>query len=257
MSNQETIGDQTSAPLIEAAIDGTKVTRSITSQDVVSSMAQRFKPISLITLVDYIQKHRDFSIHQFYSSNEETPHLNHLKKQPVFKAIYYKGNEELHAVEEIDSVMIEHFDSLCVFRFSLLATGLKPPVSPKSFFLPEGYASFDKAPGSRIFTFLLGGTSSERWSAACLNVYTPTVVKGGIRYIPEGVIILSPFNNLSQLKDILKGFLIEDYPSFSAGNQEKKHQMLLNLLSTSTTSVQFVFPYYIGAKTFLSGYYAI
>lgn len=114
---------------------------------------------------------------------------------------------------------------------------MKPPVSPKSFFLPEGYASYDHPTGSRIFTFLLGGTSSERWSAACLNVYSPVTVNETTRYVPEGIIILSPFNNLAQLKSILNSFLIEDYPTFVQAEPEKKHQLLASLLTKSSNSV--------------------
>lgn len=108
MSDTESVSVQTPAPLIEAAIDGMK--KSITSQDVVTSMTQKFKPISLVMLIDYIQKHRDFSIHQVYTSNDVMPKLSHLKKQCVFKAIFYKGNEAMQSVEEVDSVMIEQFD---------------------------------------------------------------------------------------------------------------------------------------------------
>lgn len=44
--------------------------------------------------------------------------------------------------------------------------------------MPEGYQSFPTAHEGRVFTFLLGSTSSERWSAACLNVFYPQVCVG-------------------------------------------------------------------------------
>lgn len=125
---------------------------------------------------------------------------------------------------------------LFLFIF-ILATGLKSPGTPRSFFLPEGYRSFQQSPGNRIFTFLLGGTSSERWSAACLNVYVPVTINEQTRYVPEGIILLSPFNNLSQLKVILKNFLLDDYQAFSTADPDKQHEYLLGLLKKSDSSV--------------------
>ena len=145
---------------------------------------------------------------------------------------------------------------------------MSSPGNPIAFFLPEGYHSFAYAPDSRVFTFLLGGTSNERWSAACLNVYYPQVgVEGerelqvsvggeresqvGVirerelqtceslreknaametRYVPEGLILLSPFNNLPALKDRLLAFLHTSYDDFHHASAETQHFMLLNLL---------------------------
>lgn len=115
-----------------------------------------------------------------------------------------------------------------------LETGLKQPGSPRSFFMPEGYISYDKPMDNRIFTFLLGGTSSERWSAACLNVFLPSSFHNETRYIPEGIILLSPFNNLNQLRDILTNFLKNDYSTFALADSSTKHQYLQNLLNKST-----------------------
>lgn len=143
------------------------------------------------------------------------------------------------------------------FFIFILATGLKSPGTPRSFFLPEGYQSFEQSPGNRIFTFLLGGTSSERWSAACLNVYMPVTVNEQTRYIPEGIILLSPFNNLSQLKMILKNFLLDDYQAFSVADPDKQHEYLLGLLKKSDSSVMIDSRgLYIVSKTFLSSCYS-
>ena len=54
------------------------------------------------------------------------------------------------------------------------------------------------------------------------------------RYIPEGIILLSPFNNLNQLRDILTNFLKNDYSTFALADSSTKHQYLQKLLNKST-----------------------
>ena len=156
---------------------------------------------------------------------------------------------------------------------------MSSPGNPIAFFLPEGYRSFAYAPDSRVFTFLLGGTSNERWSAACLNVYYPQVgveggrelqlsVEGGresqvnaetkresqtcesrreakdaameTRYVPEGLILLSPFNNLPALRDRLLAFLHTSYDDFHNASAETQHSMLLNLLRKESSCPVFL-----------------
>lgn len=156
---------------------------------------------------------------------------------------------------------------------------MSSPGSPIAFFLPEGYRSFAYAPDSRVFTFLLGGTSNERWSAACLNVYYPQVgveggresqvsVEGGresqvnaetkresqtceslreakdaameTRFVPEGLILLSPFNNLPALRDRLLAFLHTSYDDFHNASAETQHSMLLNLLRKESSCPVFL-----------------
>ena len=166
---------------------------------------------------------------------------------------------------------------------------MSSPGSPIAFFLPEGYRSFAYAPDSRVFTFLLGGTSNERWSAACLNVYYPQVgveggrelqvsveggresqvsVEGGresqvnaetkresqtceslreakdaameTRFVPEGLILLSPFNNLPALRDRLLAFLHTSYDDFHHASAETQHSMLLNLLRKESSCPVFL-----------------
>lgn len=156
---------------------------------------------------------------------------------------------------------------------------MSSPGSPIAFFLPEGYRSFAYAPDSRVFTFLLGGTSNERWSAACLNVYYPQVgveggresqvsVEGGREsqvnaetkresqtceslreakdaametcFVPEGLILLSPFNNLPALRDRLLAFLHTSYDDFHHASAETQHSMLLNLLRKESSCPVFL-----------------
>ena len=166
---------------------------------------------------------------------------------------------------------------------------MSSPGNPIAFFLPEGYRSFAYAPDSRVFTFLLGGTSNERWSAACLNVYYPQVgveggresqvsVEGGresqvnaetkresqvnaetkresqtceslreakdaameTRFVPEGLILLSPFNNLPALRDRLLAFLHTSYDDFHHASAETQHSMLLNLLRKESSCPVFL-----------------
>ena len=156
---------------------------------------------------------------------------------------------------------------------------MSSPGSPIAFFLPEGYRSFAYAPDSRVFTFLLGGTSNERWSAACLNVYYPQVgveggresqvsVEGGresqvnaetkresqtceslreakdaameTRFVSEGLILLSPFNNLPALRDRLLAFLHTSYDDFHHASAETQHSMLLNLLRKESSCPVFL-----------------
>ena len=63
-------------------------------------------------MIDYIQKHREFSVHQHYQTTEVQPHLSHFKKQPVFKVLYYQGDEETKTIKEIDSVLLDSFNGM-------------------------------------------------------------------------------------------------------------------------------------------------
>ena len=40
------------------------------------------------------------------------------------------------------------------------------------------------------------------------------MVGGGMRYVPEGLILLSPFNNLTALRERLQSFLRSSYDEF-------------------------------------------
>ena len=89
----------------------------MTSQSIRNSVV--LQRVSLITLIDYIQNHSDFIIFQHYDSARSAPRLKHLKNHPVFKAIYYKGDEKSQSVVEVDSVLIDMFDSIFISTISI------------------------------------------------------------------------------------------------------------------------------------------
>ena len=154
---------------------------------------------------------------------------------------------------------------------------MSSPGNPIAFFLPEGYRSFAYAPDSRVFTFLLGGTSNERWSAACLNVYYPQVgVEGGreLQVSVEGgresqvsveggreSQVNAETKRESQtceslreakdaametrfvpegLRDRLLAFLHTSYDDFHHASAETQHSMLLNLLRKESSCPVFL-----------------
>ena len=138
----------------------------------------------------------------------------------MFKVIYYQGDESAKDVEEVASVLIDSFEE----------SGLNPPGDPRSFFLPEGYRSFSSPQNPRIFPFLLGGTSTERWSATALNVYYPSQQGDSTKYVPEGLVLLSPFNCLEKLHDRLVTFLVKSYSILHDSPKEEKASILKQLL---------------------------
>lgn len=95
---------------------GTTTQKRLSSEELRDSIQQQFKPVTLFTIIDYIQKHRDYSIYQDYTSTDETPHLSHLKKNPVFRVCFYKGDEATQSVIEKDVVTIDQFE--CTFLSS-------------------------------------------------------------------------------------------------------------------------------------------
>lgn len=56
------------------------------------------------------------------------------------------------------------------------------------------------------------------------------MVGGGMRYVPEGLILLSPFNNLTALRERLQSFLRSSYDEFHGASAEQQHNLLLSLL---------------------------
>ena len=138
----------------------------------------------------------------------------------MFKVIYYQGDESAKEVKEVASVLIDSFEE----------TGLSPPGDPRSFFLPEGYRSFSSPQNPRIFPFLLGSSSTERWSATALNVYYPSQQGESVVYVPEGLVLLSPFNCLEKLHDRLVAFLVKSYSILHDSPKEEKASILKQLL---------------------------
>lgn len=178
-----------------------------------------FRPVDLEDIIRYIHRHKTFSVHQSLS-NPPSHHLKAFQNLPVFKVSYYQGDEKTHSIREIASLMIDSFQE----------TGLSPPGNPLSFFLPEGYHSFSTPHPPRIFPFLLGSTSAERWSAVSLNVYYPSSQGESVLYVPEGLVLLSPFNNLSKLHDRLLSFLATSYQELHDAPVDMKKHILQILL---------------------------
>ena len=245
------------------------------------------------------------------------PNLTKFQKYPVFKAIYYRGDPHSQSIQEVTSVTIDHFDE----------TGIAPPGNPREFFFPEGYCSLKEPAPSRIFPFLIGNSSSDRWTAVSLVVFCPHTVSarpstaGGdyhafdhhqhqhqyqhhhqyhhhhqyqhgdvqgdgdenendetkqtsytrsasssnlilsasfsdlplshptppsffasysqsssVVYIPEGIVLLSPFNNIHKLHDRLLRFLTDDYDLFRGSSPEDQTHLLRSLLCQDLAS---------------------
>lgn len=57
-----------------------------------------------------------------------------------------------------------------------------------------------------------------------------------MRFVPEGLILLSPFNNLAALRDRLLGFLRACYDKFHGAAPEQQHALLLSLLLKEASS---------------------
>ena len=57
-----------------------------------------------------------------------------------------------------------------------------------------------------------------------------------VRFVPEGLILLSPFNNLAALRDRLLGFLRSSYDEFHGAAAEQQHALLLSLLRKEASS---------------------
>ena len=57
-----------------------------------------------------------------------------------------------------------------------------------------------------------------------------------MRFVPEGLILLSPFNNLAALRDRLRGFLRACYDEFHGAAPEQQHALLLSLLLKEASS---------------------
>lgn len=175
--------------------------------------------MDLEDIIRYISRHKLYSVHQFHAEKNGL-NFKSFRNVPVFKVIYYQGDESLKDVKEVTSVLIDSFEE----------SGLNPPGDPRSFFLPEGYRSFSSPQNPRIFPFLLGSSSTERWSATALNVYYPSQQGDSTIYVPEGLVLLSPFNCLEKLHDRLVTFLVKSYSILRDSPKEEKVSILKQLL---------------------------
>ena len=200
---------------MEAALQSAKEKRQNRNR----KESRSFRPVDLEDIIRYISRHKLYSVHQFHAEKNGL-NLKSFRNVPVFKVIYYQGDESAKDVEEVASVLIDSFEE----------SGLNPPGDPRSFFLPEGYRSFSSPQNPRIFPFLLGGTSTERWSATALNVYYPSQQGDSTKYVPEGLVLLSPFNCLEKLHDRLVTFLVKSYSILHDSPKEEKASILKQLL---------------------------
>ena len=71
--------------------------------EVRSLMVESFRRVDLLDLINYIHKQRKFSVHQRVPAASSV-HLRQFKRQSVFKAIYYRGDEATQSVREVDAV---------------------------------------------------------------------------------------------------------------------------------------------------------
>ena len=200
---------------MEAALQSAKEKRQNRNR----KESRSFRPVDLEDIIRYISRHKLYSVHQFHAEKNGL-NLKSFRNVPVFKVIYYQGDESAKDVEEVASVLIDSFEE----------SSLNPPGDPRSFFLPEGYRSFSSPQNPRIFPFLLGGTSTERWSATALNVYYPSQQGDSTKYVPEGLVLLSPFNCLEKLHDRLVTFLVKSYSILHDSPKEEKASILKQLL---------------------------
>ena len=68
-----------------------------------SQMVKSFRRVDLLDLINYIHKQRKFSVHQ-RTPPASSVHLRQFKRQSVFKAIFYRGDEATQSVREVDAV---------------------------------------------------------------------------------------------------------------------------------------------------------
>ena len=58
-------------------------------------------------------------------------------------------------------------------------------------------------------------------------------------FVPEGIILLSPFNNLAALKERLVSFLQTSYSEFQSGSSEVQHQLLSSFIKQTNRPVSY------------------
>ena len=93
-------------PLDETPTPETPKTESGTEaplEKVRSQMVKSFRRVDLLDLINYIHKQRKFSVHQ-RTPPASSVHLRQFKRQSVFKAIFYRGDEVTQSVREVDAV---------------------------------------------------------------------------------------------------------------------------------------------------------
>ena len=93
-------------PLDETPTPETPKTESETEaplEKVRSQMVKSFRRVDLLDLINYIHKQRKFSVHQ-RTPPASSVHLRQFKRQSVFKAIFYRGDEATQSVREGDAV---------------------------------------------------------------------------------------------------------------------------------------------------------
>ena len=93
-------------PLDETPTPETPKTESETEaplEKVRSQMVKSFRRVDLLDLINYIHKQRKFGVHQ-RTPPASSVHLRQFKRQSVFKAIFYRGDEATQSVREVDAV---------------------------------------------------------------------------------------------------------------------------------------------------------
>ena len=93
-------------PLDETPTPETPKTETETEaplEKVRSQMVKSFRRVDLLDLINYIHKQRKFSVHQ-RTPPASSVHLRQFKRQSVFKAIFYRGDEVTQSVREVDAV---------------------------------------------------------------------------------------------------------------------------------------------------------
>lgn len=68
-----------------------------------TQMVESFRRVDLLDLINYIHKQRKFSVHQ-RAPPASSVHLRQFKRQSVFKAVFYRGDEATQSVREVDAV---------------------------------------------------------------------------------------------------------------------------------------------------------
>lgn len=81
---------------------------------------------------------------------------------------------------------------------------------------------------------------TKRESQTCESLRETKNAAMETRYVPEGLILLSPFNNLPALRDRLLAFLHTSYDDFHHASAETQHSMLLNLLRKESSCPVFL-----------------
>ena len=94
--------DITTTDSLNTDTDTESETEATPLEEVRSQMVKSFRRVDLLDLMNYILKKRKFSVHQRVPPSSSV-HLRQFKRQSVFKAIYYRGDEATQRVREVDA----------------------------------------------------------------------------------------------------------------------------------------------------------